>query len=168
MQAQANVRDDGAAPAPFLIDLRRGAHVADSVVREILSENDDERGAVSPLSEGEDLIGEDNTICDVRLLLVRVFSVEFLEFKSMTEARDLATRAMLYSYALAHNEGFFGGRLDRIVALDEGRCAEILLEIAGRCYPGDDFGRDEWAHACVLQILQTAREHLALARQETR
>lgn len=74
---------------------------------------------------------------------------------------DLTVEALLYVYALKHNQLFFARRLDRIVSLDDGRCAEVLLHAVAFAYPYGDSGFDEWAHSFIPPIRSAARTFLS-------
>ena len=69
--------------------------------------------------------------------------------------------ALLYMYLFQHEQAYFAGPLDRVCALDGGRCAHLLLAAAEYAFPGASFGRDFWAHDAVGPITSAARAFLA-------
>lgn len=69
--------------------------------------------------------------------------------------------ALLYMYLFQHEQAHFAGRLDRVCALDGGRCAHLLLAAAEYAFPGAFFGRNFWAHDAVGPITSAARAFLA-------
>lgn len=73
---------------------------------------------------------------------------------------QLCVEALMYMYLFQHHQDYFAGRLDLVLALDDGRCAELLVAAAERAFPGDDYGKDEWAHMYVYPILHAARVFL--------
>jgi hypothetical protein len=105
------------------------------------------------LTPEEDPDVEDTVIGDVVLLLLTTLSSAAPE--------DLCIDALLYVFFLKHNQETFSGRLDRIVSIDDGHCAKVLLLASSLAYPEDRFDSDEWAHASVPQILRAAEAFLA-------
>ncbi len=77
----------------------------------------------------------------------------------------LGIEAALYAYVLSHDQAAFAGRIDRVVALDGGRVARLLLAACEWAYPGGDFGGDEWAHTCVFPLAFAAERFLVCVRE---
>lgn len=75
---------------------------------------------------------------------------------------SLCVEALLYSYLFANHQHYFAGRMDRVLALDGGRCAELLVAAADRAFPNENFGKNDWAHTYVAPITYAARDFLAL------
>lgn len=94
-------------------------------------------------------------VCDLLLLLVS------LSTGSATAPNlDLALEALLYVYLFKHCQSYFGGRIDRVLSMDNGRCVELLLAAEARAYPGGDYGRDEWAHSSLPQVISACHAFL--------
>lgn len=55
---------------------------------------------------------------------------------------------------------YFGGHLDRVVSMDGGRCAELLIEAEACAYPGGDYGSAEWARSCLPLIVNACHAFL--------
>lgn len=75
----------------------------------------------------------------------------------------LCVEALLYSYLFQHHQAYFAGRIDRVLALDGGRCAYLLLAAAERAFPGGNYGRNWWAHDAVGPLVRAARAFVAQA-----
>lgn len=73
----------------------------------------------------------------------------------------LCVEALLYSYLFTHHQAHFASRLDRVFALDGGRCAELLVAAADRAFPGGDYGLDEWERMYADPIVRAARAFVA-------
>lgn len=72
----------------------------------------------------------------------------------------LCVEALLYSFLFQQHQSYFAGHLDRIFALDGGRCAELLIVAAERAWPGGHYGKDEWARMYVDPIVNAAKAFL--------
>jgi hypothetical protein len=81
---------------------------------------------------------------------------------SSPAAYDMALEALLYIYLITHRQELFSGHLDRVVALDGGRCAMLLLAAEELEYPGGNYRADEKARSCVPPIV--AASHAFLLR----
>jgi hypothetical protein len=79
----------------------------------------------------------------------------------------LCIEALLYSYLFQHHQAHFAGRLDRVFALDGGRCAELLVAAGDLAFPGGNYGRDEWARMYADPIVREARVFLSRAEDST-
>lgn len=104
------------------------------------------------LSPDEDPEIPDEQLADVCLLLAALLRPSV--------PVHLQVEALLYTYLFAHRQPYFAGRLDRIVALDDGRCAALLLAAEEIRYPGGEYGTDEWAHGSVGPIAEASLVHL--------
>jgi hypothetical protein len=79
----------------------------------------------------------------------------------------LCVEALLYSYLFQHNQEYFGGRLDRVFSLDNGRCAELLVAAAERAFPGGNYGRNEWARMYADPIAREAQSFIRFRSGKT-
>ena len=80
---------------------------------------------------------------------------------------EMKIEAMMYAYFFMHNQDYFeGGRLDRIVSLDEGHFAHLLIRSLEHLYPDQNYGEDEWAHMYVPRIFLSARYFVNLVHAE--
>ena len=96
-----------------------------------------------------------SSVCELLLLLV--------PFDGTGGRLDLALEALLYVYLFKHCQAYFGGHLDRVVSLDAGRCAELLLAAEACAFPAGDYGHGEWAHSCLPPIIEACHAFLLIA-----
>ena len=104
------------------------------------------------LTPEEDPDVEDAVIADVVLLLLATLS--------SVAPTDLCIDALLYIYTLKHNQQMFAGQIDRIVSIDDGYFAMVLLWASSFAFPDGNFGSDEWALASVPSICLAAKAFL--------
>ena len=106
-----------------------------------------------------------HAIDPVAVRLPRTYDVERLLNDGLAYAHaaplEHRVEALLYMYLFQHEQAYFAGPLDRVCALDGGRCAHLLLAAAEYAFPGASFGRDFWAHDAVGPITSAARAFLA-------
>jgi len=118
----------------------------------------DDSAFVSPSTVDDDPEVADETlasVCDLLLLLV--------PFDGTGGRLDLALEALLYVYLFKHRQAYFGGHLDRVVSLDAGRCAELLLAAEACAFPTGHYGHGEWAHSCLPPIIEACHAFLLKA-----
>jgi len=100
--------------------------------------------------------------CTFEIICSTVLIACLIKASSLADAPlGLCIEALLYSYLFTHHQDYFGGRLERVLALDGGRCAHLLVAAAERAYPGGDFGKDSWASMYVPPIYRAAHDYVA-------
>lgn len=116
-----------------------------------------DEGLASPSAADDPEVADEtlSSVCDLLLLLVPLDGVG--------GRLDLALEALLYVYLFKHRQAYFGGHLDRVVSLDAGRCAELVLAAEACAFPSGDYGHGEWAHTCLPPIIEACHAFLLKA-----
>lgn len=71
-------------------------------------------------------------------------------------ASDARVDACLYAYQIMHHQAYFSSHTDRLLGMDEGRVAELLLQSSELLYPKGEYGSNFWARVGVEPLVSAS------------